>query len=136
MSKIDSRLLAAFAATAVIAGACSAGESTRQESAGAQPTPTGASGGVLASSAPANGARLRTSPRTLVLTFNVAVRLAEVTVAGADGQLMPMMVSSAGATRRYELPLEPLTEGAYTVRWRAVDERGTSHEGSIAFQVG
>jgi methionine-rich copper-binding protein CopC len=57
-------------------------------------------------------------------------------VAGADGQTMPMMVSSAGANRRYELPLDGLESGSFTIRWRAIDEAGSQHQGTIAFRAG
>ena len=127
--------LPAFITCALLTGACSAEGAARPESAGSEPAAT-ANASVLSSSEPANGAKLRSAPDRLVLNFTKPVRLAEVTVTGSDGSMMPMMVSSAGANRRYELPLDGLEDGSYTVRWRAIDEAGAAHEGSIAFQAG
>ena len=135
MSKSRSRILSALAACALLPGACSTDGAASPESAGSEATAT-ASNSILSSSEPANGAKLRNAPQRLVLNFARPVRLAEVTVTGSDGLSMPMMVSSAGANRRYELPLDGLETGSFTVRWRSIDEGGATHEGTIAFQVG
>ena len=135
MSKSRSRILPALAACALSTGACSTDGAGTPESTDSGPAAT-ASNSILASSEPANGAKLRSAPQRLVLNFAKPVRLAEVLVTGADGLSMPMMVSPAGANRRYELPLDGLAKGSYTVRWRAIDEGGATHEGTIAFQVG
>ena len=126
--------LQAFSACALMTGGCSAERDAAPQGAGSQPAAT-ASASILSSSDPANGAKLRGAPTSLVLNFATPVRLAEVTVTGADGQIMPMMVSSAGANRRYELPLDGLENGTHSVRWRAIDEAGVTHEGAIGFEV-
>lgn len=135
MGKIDSAGLTALAAALLLAGGCSAASRDRQESAETEPAAPAAARGVLTSSAPANGARLSAVPTRLVLDFARPVRLAEVTVKGTDGLEMPMMVSSAGANRRYELPLDGLGRGSYTIHWRAIDEAQHSHEGDISFEI-
>ena len=135
MARSRSRILPALAACALSTGACSTDGAATRDSAGSEPAAT-ASNSILSSSEPANGAKLRSAPQRLVLNFARPVRLAEVMVTGSDGLSMPMMVSSAGANRRYELPLDGLETGSYTVRWRAIDEGGATHEGTIAFQVG
>ena len=134
MPKVESIFLSPLVAAALLTSACAAESAARPESAGAEPASRGES--ILSSSVPANGAKLGASPNALVLNFARPVRLAEVTVTGTDGSLMPMMVSSAGANRRYELSLDGLERGGYTVHWRAVDEAGVTHEGDISFEIG
>ena len=88
---------------------------------------------LLARSSPSAGATVA-NPGSLGLEFREPVRLVEVTVTGADGMAMPMMVSSAGEQTSYTLPLHGLEPGAYTVRWRAL-VAGVSREGSFPFVV-
>gem|GEM_PF-4777194 len=135
MAEINRVILPALAAWALSITACAAEGTARPESSGSSPAVT-VGGSVLSSSNPSNGAKLRSAPDKLILDFAKPVRLAEVTVAGSDGQLMPMMVSSAGASRRYELPLDGLEAGSYSIRWRAIDEAGIRHDGTIAFEIG
>ena len=47
---------------------------------------------------------------------------------------MPMMVTAAGETGRYSLPLSELGPGTYEVNWRATSG-GTVHQGSFSFTV-
>jgi copper transport protein len=129
-------LLAGAGAMALLSAACTAGGPVGPESAGAEPARAAASASLLESSTPANGAKLRRAPQRLILNFARPVVLAEAVVMGADGMAMPMMLSPAGATRRYELPLDRLGTGVYAVRWRATDEAGAQHQGSINFLVG
>ena len=128
------KILPAFAAAAIASGACSTEGGEGRESAGAEPAAASAAT-ILESSAPANGAVLSSAPEALMLTFGRPVRLAEVTVAGGDGMEMPMMIASAGANTRYSLPLDGVGRGKWTVRWRAVDEAGATHEGAFSFEV-
>ena len=109
--------------------AATAGEPARNEGAPGAPAP------LLESSTPADGARLTASPSNLVLNFRTPVRLQEVTVAGSDGQTMPMMITAVGLTRSYSIPLPDLEPGAYSVRWRATDSAGAVQEGRLAFVV-
>ncbi|HEX2762777.1 MAG TPA: copper resistance CopC family protein [Allosphingosinicella sp.] len=99
----------------------------------AAPPPASASS-LLLRSTPAEGASLSKSPANLVLTFREPVRLHEVTVAGADGSAMPMMLSPAGETASYSLPLPDLDPGSYTVTWRA-GASGRDATGTIRFRI-
>lgn len=136
MPKIDPQFPLAMIAAALLTSACAARETPRGESADAEPAAASAAKNesILASSTPSNGAKLNSAPGALVLNFARPVSLAEIVVEGPDG-MMPMMLSPAGATMRYEIPLDGIGTGSYTVRWRAVDEAGAQHRGSIAFEV-
>jgi methionine-rich copper-binding protein CopC len=124
----------AFAALLIVTDGCSTESGARPGSAGSEAAAP-ADATILQSSVPADGAILSSAPQALVLTFRQNVSLAEVTVAGADGQVIPMMIASAGATKHYSLPLDGIGRGSWTARWRAVDEAGTLHEGQIRFEV-
>jgi len=105
-----------------------------------QPQPTAAPAGtasadqsLLASSTPAHGSVVSGPVHNIELHFARPARLLEVTVAGADGSLMPMMVHSVGEVVHYSLPAS-VNEGSYTVRWRA-SSGGTEYQGQFSFQV-
>ena len=88
---------------------------------------------ILASSTPVAGSTVSRPVDELVLQFDPAARLDEVTVNGPDG-LMPMMISPAGESQRYALPLSGLEAGIYTIAWRATAmER--EHRGRFQFSV-
>jgi len=97
-----------------------------------QPVPQSASS-ILVSSAPAPGSTVPGPVDELVLRFNPLARLDEVTVNGPSG-LMPMMVTAAGETDHYSLPLPELGPGSYAVQWKATS-RGTVHSGTFSFTV-
>jgi methionine-rich copper-binding protein CopC len=109
----------------ILAAACAAPQSA--------PPPAPAASSILASSSPADGAVVA-APRQLRLVFREPVRLAEVVVAGPDGE-MPMMLSPAGAQTTYVLPLDGLSPGVHDVRWRAVTDGGTTRQGTLRFTV-
>ena len=88
---------------------------------------------LLASSSPAENSTVTGPVDTLMLHFNAPARLTEVTVDGPQG-LMPMMVTAAGETEHYSLPLQGLETGSYVVRWKAIS-RGMPNEGSFSFTV-
>lgn len=93
-----------------------------------QPAPS-----VLVSSSPAAHSTVSATVDELILRFNPPTRLDEVTVSGPEG-LMPMMVTAAGESDRYSLPLLGLGPGAYAVTWRATSH-GTTYRGSFSFTV-
>jgi methionine-rich copper-binding protein CopC len=93
-----------------------------------QPAPS-----ILVSSSPAAGSTVSSPVDELVLRFSGPARLVEVTVNGPEG-LMPMMVTAAGETDRYSLPLSGLGPGSYAVNWKATSH-GTAHRGSFSFTV-
>ena len=88
---------------------------------------------ILVSSSPAAGSTVSGPVDELKLHFNPPARLDEVTISVPDG-LMPMMVTAAGETDRYSLPLSELGPGLYAVNWKATS-RGTAHQGSFSFTV-
>jgi len=47
---------------------------------------------------------------------------------------MPIMVHSLGETLDYSLPLSGLSEGIYTVSWRATSQ-GRGYQGNYSFTV-
>ena len=69
----------------------------------------------------------------LQLHFARPARLLEVTVDGPDG-LSPMMITAAGETHDYTIPLPGLGAGAYRVNWRA-SAAGAPYSGVIGFTV-
>lgn len=89
---------------------------------------------LLARSSPADGAVLSRSPEKLVLIFARPARLHEVTVSGADGSQIPMMVTAVGEVERFSLPLPQLGKGSYTAGWRA-SSGDSPFEGSIRFTI-
>jgi methionine-rich copper-binding protein CopC len=103
----------------------------------AQPGPAGdpRSASLLEDSTPSEGATLSVSPENLVLNFRTPVRLEEVIVQGSDGQTVPMMITAAGLLSSFSIPMPDLEPGSYTVRWRATDQAGDSHEGSLGFVI-
>lgn len=89
---------------------------------------------ILKQSKPADGASATGPVEQIELWFSKPVRLFELTVSGDDGLAMPTMVTSAGPVEHYSVPVSILTQGTYSVRWRATaGER--SHEGSFSFTV-
>ncbi len=88
---------------------------------------------LLASSTPAANSAVAGPVDTLMLHVNAPARLTEVSVDGPQG-MMPMMVTAAGETEHYSLPLPDLETGSYVVRWKAIS-RGVAREGSFSFAV-
>ena len=103
----------------------------------AQPADTAAQAtgqnSILVNSSPAPGSGVSGSVDELILHFNPAARLDEVTVAGPGGT-MPMMVHAVAETEHYSLPVSGIGPGAYTVNWRATAQ-GRTHSGSFSFRV-
>ena len=90
------------------------------------------SSSILISSSPAAGSTV-SEPENLELHFNPPARLDEVTVSGPLGT-MPMMVHASGDQAHYSLPLSGMTQGAYSVSWRAT-AAGREDRGSFQFTV-
>lgn len=119
-----SRLVLALSAALLSLNACAA----------APVAPVAAERTILASSTPAAGSTVTGPVNQLELRFDPPARLLEVTVTGADGLTMPMMVTAVGEVNRYALPLPGLEPGRYRVDWRA-SVAGAEHRGSFAFTV-
>ena len=92
-----------------------------------------AAASILVRSSPGAGSTVSGPVDELTLHFNPPTRLDEVTVNGPQG-LMPMMVTAAGESGQYSLPLPGLGPGAYAVNWKATAQ-GTAHTGGFSFTV-
>jgi copper transport protein len=104
------------------------------------PVPAGAHA-LLASSDPADGARLDQAPSAITLEFTEPPELALSSVAVLDrtgGEIpigQPALVSGNPAALR--APVEALEEGVYTVTWRVVSKvDGHPTGGTFAFGIG
>ena len=104
---------------------------TAQPAATAIPPPQTTS--ILVSSSPASGSTVAGPVDDLILQFNLAVRLGEVTLNGPNG-LMPMMVTAAGESKHYSLPMPGLEAGQYTVKWRGIAQEH-EQQGTFSFTV-
>ena len=89
--------------------------------------------GLLARSTPADGASVTAPVDQLQLHFARPARLLEVTVDGPDGT-SPMMISAAGETTDYSVPLPGLAAGAYRINWKAT-AAGRAYDGMISINV-
>lgn len=93
----------------------------------------------LASSTPAQGARLDAAPATATLTFSEAVdaETIEVHLVDATGGEVPGLHVVAGAEPTGILVHLPgLDEGAYGLQWSTVGDDGHQASGELSFQVG
>jgi methionine-rich copper-binding protein CopC len=129
-SSVRGRLRRASALGAVALAACNPVEASPGSSAGDQ----SAAQSILQRSTPADGARVAGPLQRVKLWFTPPVRLVELIVTGADGFMMPTMITPVEPAQHYRVPLSGLSQGAYTIRWRAVAE-GRSHEGEFSFEV-
>ena len=111
--------------------ACSAA-APNQDASGSAPFAVRES--LFVSSKPADGSTVTAPVDELELEFAKPVRLQEVTVTGADGLKMPIMVTAVGEVIRYSVPLDGLGAGSYTVEWKA-NSSGVDYNGNIHFDV-
>ena len=88
-------------------------------------------GSILATSIPGAGSIVDGPVEELMLHFSAPVVLSEVTVVGPEGTI-PLMITPAGATEHYSIPLPSLQAGQYKVKWRAATN-GREHEGTLTF---
>lgn len=109
--------------------ACSTGRSAETEG-----PRVSAGESILAGSRPGDGATVSGPVNELGFTFTNPVALVEVTVTGADGTIMPIMLSAAGEVTQYSIPVPGLETGRYSVSWRAT-ARGNEHRGKFGFTV-
>lgn len=90
---------------------------------------------VLTSSIPAQGERLRVSPKVLSLRFSEAVTRVDATLVGRDGGQLKLQTVVAGGDVSAELP-NALADGAYAFTWRVVSEDGHPVSASVVFSIG
>jgi len=88
----------------------------------------------LQSSYPAKGETFNTTPDYIRLVFKDKVKLIEIVLEGAapDLKLRP---EKPRASPEHQLPLPPLSAGAYLAQWRALGEDGHIMKGQITFSV-
>ncbi|MGN6797602.1 MAG: copper resistance CopC/CopD family protein [Gaiellaceae bacterium] len=92
---------------------------------------------TLLQTTPANGAVLVKAPAAVTLAFDDNVRVARGNAA-VDNATQSSVLAGKATVRGRDLtiPLKPLADGAYSVRWSIVSEDGHREEGVLAFAVG
>jgi copper transport protein len=92
---------------------------------------------TLVSTTPANGAVLTHAPRAVTVLFDDTVRVAGGNAAVANDTNASVLDGKAVAHGRVlTIPLKPLRDGAYSVRWAIVSDDGHTEKGVLAFAVG
>jgi copper transport protein len=85
---------------------------------------------------PPNGAALETAPAEILLQFSEPVAPLAVTLERGEGGRLEVALETLGDGSSLRLrPAEPLTPGAYLVRWRVVSVDGHPVGGRSAFAV-
>ena len=86
---------------------------------------------------PANGAVLAKAPAAVTLAFDDGVRVGKG-IAAVDNETQRSVLAGKPSARGRDLriPLKPLADGAYSVRWSIVSDDGHREEGVLAFAVG
>jgi len=95
----------------------------------------------LTSVSPVDGAELRTSPSTVLLTFSEGVEVVHdgIRVLDESGSLMPVGATRhpSGHPEQVEASLPTaLSPGTFVVDWRVVSDDGHPEQGSSSFSVG
>ena len=90
----------------------------------------------LTSSSPSNGAQVMEAPKTLTLTFNEEVKLANLTLTLAGKNISVPIDKSAPAAKTVVVPISALAAGVYEIHWTAIStDDGHVTKGSFAFTV-
>jgi copper transport protein len=92
---------------------------------------------TLLKTTPENGAVLANAPRAVTVLFDDGVRVAKGNAAVDNATQASVLAGKASVHgRALTIPLKPLGDGAYSVRWSIVSEDGHHEEGVLAFAVG
>jgi len=92
---------------------------------------------TLLHTTPANGAVLAKAPTAITISFDDSIRVAKGNAAVDNTTQASVLAGKAAAHGRdLTIPLKPLADGAYSVRWSIVSEDGHREEGVLAFAVG
>ena len=92
---------------------------------------------TLLQTTPANGAVLAKAPKSVTVRFDDGVRVAKGNAAVDNATQASVLAGKASVHgRELTIPLRPLRDGAYSVRWSIVSEDGHREEGVLAFAVG
>lgn len=89
----------------------------------------------LQSSMPADKAVLNKPPRELMLKFSEATRLTAVTLRKQGEEEAHKLSLPQEPTASSRIPLQPLTQGEYTVEWRAVGDDNHVMKGTLHFTI-
>jgi copper transport protein len=90
---------------------------------------------VLVSSTPAQGERLRFSPKVLSLRFSESVTQVAATLVSRNGRSIALTAKVSGNEVIVDLA-KPLPTGAYAFSWRVVSEDGHPIAAALVFAVG
>ena len=92
---------------------------------------------TLLKTIPTNGAVLASAPTAVTVVFDDSVRVAKGNAAVDNATQGSVLAGTATARgRELTIPLKPLADGAYSVRWSIVSDDGHREEGVLAFAVG
>jgi copper transport protein len=92
---------------------------------------------TLLQTTPANGAVLSKAPAAVTVRFDDGVRVAKGNAAVDNADQASVLAGKASAQgRELTIPLKPLGNGAYSVRWSIVSDDGHREQGVLAFAVG
>ncbi|HVU77318.1 MAG TPA: copper resistance protein CopC [Gaiellaceae bacterium] len=92
---------------------------------------------TLVRTTPENGAVLAHAPRAVTVLFDDTVRVAGGNAAVANDTNASVLAGKPVAHgRTLTIPLKPLRDGAYSVRWAIVSDDGHTEKGVLAFAVG
>ena len=91
----------------------------------------------LQSSTPADNAQLKEPPKTLLLNFSEAARLARLKLTMGGKEIPIALDKSAKPGQSFTLTLPALAPGSYTVEWAAVAvDDGHVTKGMFKFSIG
>lgn len=91
----------------------------------------------LITSTPGNGDQLSESPPEVTIHYSQGVQIATITV--VDSEQNPVhtdVIIDADDWTIVHVPLQPLSDGVFTVQWEALAEDGHTTDGSFFFIVG
>jgi copper transport protein len=92
---------------------------------------------TLLQTLPADGAVLAKAPKTITVVFDDSIRVGSGNAAVDNETQRSVLAGKAFVHGRdLRIPLKPLGDGAYSVRWSIVSEDGHREEGVLAFAVG
>jgi len=87
-------------------------------------------------STPEDGATIESSPETIGIEFDGAMRITQFEVTGPDGRVPLADETGSDPTEAYFVrPAEPLPPGRYEVRWRGLARDGHMMSGGFSFTV-
>ena len=84
----------------------------------------------------AENARLARAPESFTIVFSGQTGLANVTLANAAGEIIPLAFTAPREmAATYTIPLPALQAGSYTLSWRTIAHDGHAMPGTVHFVV-